>query len=69
MAQHYSDLIDGFVLDVEDAALSGSFDCPVHISNTLMKGLADREGLAREVLAFADRLRAAAGRRAAQGRT
>lgn len=69
VAQHYADLIDGFVLDSKDAALSGSLDCPVHITDTLMQSLADRERLAGEVLAFADRLRAAPGRRVAQGRT
>jgi len=30
--------------------------CPVHVCNTLMASLADREALAREVLAFARRL-------------
>ena len=30
-----------------------TFDVPVHVSDTLMKSLGDRERLAREVLAFA----------------
>lgn len=68
VGRYYADLIDGFVLDSKDAALSGSFTCPVHITDTLMKSLADRERLAVEVLAFADRLRAAAACRDANGR-
>jgi len=59
VAHHYQGLIDGFVLDERDAALAAQFDLPVHIADTLMQSLADRERVAREVLAFAAALRAA----------
>jgi LPPG:FO 2-phospho-L-lactate transferase len=59
VAHHYQGLIDGFVLDERDAALAAQFDLPVHIADTLMQSLPDRERVAREVLAFAAALRAA----------
>ncbi len=61
VAAHYGGLLDGFVLDAVDAqqatavAHSGA---AVHVCNTLMRDLADREALAREVLDFARSLRA-----------
>ncbi len=59
IARHYQGLIDGFVLDERDAALAAQFDCPVHTVDTVMKSIEHRERLAREVLGFAARLRAA----------
>ena len=53
VAQHYEAWIDAFVLDRADAAQATTFDIPVHVSDTLMKSLGDRERLAREVLGFA----------------
>ncbi len=53
IAQHYAAWIDGFVLDRADAAHADDFDVPVHVTDTLMKSLEDRERLAREVLGFA----------------
>lgn len=53
VAQHYEGLIDGFVLDVRDAALAVDFDCPVRVTDTVMTSLADRERLARDILDFA----------------
>jgi LPPG:FO 2-phospho-L-lactate transferase len=53
VARHYDDLIDGFVLDVRDAALAVDFDCPVRVTDTVMTSLADRERLARDILEFA----------------
>jgi LPPG:FO 2-phospho-L-lactate transferase len=58
VAAHYAGLIDGFVLDEQDAALRAAFACPVHITNTRMTSLEDRERLAREVLGFAASLQA-----------
>lgn len=58
IAQHYGDLIDGFVLDARDRQLASRFSVPVHVTDTLMTSLADRERLARETLAFAASLRA-----------
>jgi LPPG:FO 2-phospho-L-lactate transferase len=53
VARHYGDLLDGFVLDERDRGSVADFDCPVHVSDTVMHTLVDRERLAREVLAFA----------------
>lgn len=53
VARHYDGLLDGFVLDVRDRALESSFDVPVHVTDTLMTTLPDRQRLAREVLDFA----------------
>ncbi len=57
VARHYQGLIDGFVLDTEDAALAESFPVPVHVTNTLMKTLGDKKRVAQETLSFAERLR------------
>jgi LPPG:FO 2-phospho-L-lactate transferase len=57
VARHYGDLLDGYLVDHDDA---GMVDCPglrVAPAATLMTTLADREALAGEVLAFADALR------------
>jgi len=59
VAGHYADVLDGFVLDETDAALASRFDVPVRIAPTLMRTLADKERLAREVLDFAGMLREA----------
>ena len=56
VAAHYRGLIDGLVLDEADAADAGSVDVPVLVTRTLMTDLADRERLAREVVAFAGTL-------------
>jgi LPPG:FO 2-phospho-L-lactate transferase len=53
IAQHYEAWIDAFVLDRADAGQAATFDIPVHVTDTLMKSLNDRERLAREVLGFA----------------
>ncbi|MGH8138044.1 MAG: 2-phospho-L-lactate transferase [Steroidobacteraceae bacterium] len=65
VAQHYQGLIDGFVLDARDRHLESNFDVPVHVTDTLMLTLSDRERLAREVLEFAasDRVRLRAASR------
>ena len=57
VAEHYTDFIDGFVLDSADAELADQLSMDVHVANTIMTSLAEREQLAREVLAFAQRLR------------
>ena len=54
VARHYGDLIDGYVLDHADAASAGGLAVPVSLAQTLMQTLADRESLARAVLATAD---------------
>ncbi len=57
VAAHYHGLIDGFVLDVADAALAAQLSVPSIAVPTLMREIEDRERLARAVLDFADRLR------------
>ena len=57
IAHHYGELLDGFVLDVRDAALRDRIDLPVHITDTLMLNAADRTRVAHETLAFSARLR------------
>jgi LPPG:FO 2-phospho-L-lactate transferase len=58
-ARRYFDLLDGYVLDNEDAPLATGFDLPIFPAPTLMQTLSDREELARHVLAAADSLRSA----------
>jgi LPPG:FO 2-phospho-L-lactate transferase len=55
-AEHYHDLLDGYVLDNEDAEISHRLDLPTFPAQTLMVTLADREALARHVLVIADSL-------------
>jgi LPPG:FO 2-phospho-L-lactate transferase len=57
VAAHYDGLIDGFMLDEVDRDQAGDFGCAVEICDTVMVSVADRERLARQVLAFAARLR------------
>ena len=53
VAAHYRGLLDGFVLDDADAALAATLDVPCLVTRTLMRTDADKQALAREVLAFA----------------
>ena len=57
VAAHYAGLIDGMVVDHEDARCAlppGVVKC---VTATFMQSLEDRERLARDVLAFADHVR------------
>lgn len=56
IASHYGDLIDGFVLDTQDAQSIDSMPRPVTVTNTVMHTLDDKVALARHCLAFCDRL-------------
>jgi LPPG:FO 2-phospho-L-lactate transferase len=56
IAAHYRGLIDALAIDTADAAERAKIDVPVLATNTLMRSIADRERLAREVLSFADAL-------------
>jgi LPPG:FO 2-phospho-L-lactate transferase len=60
VARRYRDLLDAYVLDAADADAAGKLGIPVTVTNTLMTTLADRENLARDVLAGADALAKAA---------
>jgi LPPG:FO 2-phospho-L-lactate transferase len=56
VARRYQDLLDGYVLDRADAAEAEKLGIPVTLAHILMTTLADREELARRVLASADAL-------------
>jgi LPPG:FO 2-phospho-L-lactate transferase len=60
VARRYLDLLDGYVMDYTDATDTGELGIPVAVAHTLMVTLADREALARHVLATADALTKAA---------
>jgi LPPG:FO 2-phospho-L-lactate transferase len=57
VAQHYGDLLDGFIVDSCDAALADRFRIPVEITNTLMTTLEDSERVAEAALSIAGRLK------------
>ena len=53
VAGHYGKLLRGFVFDEIDKELAPSIPIPTLITDTIMKSVADRARLAREVLDFA----------------
>jgi LPPG:FO 2-phospho-L-lactate transferase len=57
VARHYGDLLDGYLVDHSDAGTLVCCGVTVASAAILMTTLADREALARDVLAFADSLR------------
>ena len=63
VAQRYGDLLDGYVMDVEDAAEAVRVMSKVTLAPTLMTNLAEREQLARIVLEAADALLSSKRRR------
>jgi LPPG:FO 2-phospho-L-lactate transferase len=58
IASHYAGWIDGLVVDSRDADAAVKTGVPVHLCNTLMTSLDDKQRLAAETLAFAATLRA-----------
>lgn len=60
VARRYADLLDAYVLDHADAAQAAGLGIPTTATHTLMRTLEDRDALARQVLATADALKAAA---------
>ena len=56
VAERYGDLLDGYIIDHEDAAAAASIAVPTHATRTLMTSLDDRISLAATTLAFADTL-------------
>ena len=52
VAEHYRDLISGFVLDNVDAALSDKIETKTLVTNTIMNSYVDRAQLATDVLHF-----------------
>lgn len=60
IVRHYGGLIDGFVLDTVDADAAEGIKASgpdVLVTNTVMKSLDDRVGLARGVIAFSEQLK------------
>ncbi len=53
VARHYRDFLDHYVVDDADAGAMAGIDLPVTLTRTLMETMADREALARAVLATA----------------
>ena len=58
VAEHYGELLDGYVIDIADRGESDEMPIPVMATRTLMKNIEDRINLARDVLDFADALSA-----------
>jgi len=58
VARHYGEILDGYVVDHCDVRQVFPPDLKVQGAAILMETLADREALARETVAFSDRLRA-----------
>ena len=59
IADHYGDLLQGFVIDSQDIDLANKLETKsrrVHATNTVMKSLEDRVTLARETFAFASQI-------------
>ena len=57
VAEHYGDLLDGFVLDTIDEPLAGEIRGPrVMVTASIMKSDADRARLARDVLSLSEQL-------------
>ena len=60
VAEHYGDLLDGFVIDEADADQAKDIErmgIAVHVTRTIMHSLQDRIDLARTTLEFAARLK------------
>jgi LPPG:FO 2-phospho-L-lactate transferase len=53
VARRYSEILDHYVIDAGDVDAAASLDLPLTATRTLMETLADREALARTVLAAA----------------
>ncbi len=62
IAAHYAGLLDGIVIDESDAAQADDLAMPCHVTRVLMRTTEDKEALARDALAFSDRLAERAGR-------
>ncbi len=58
IVDHYTGLIDGFVLDAIDKDCASALKLPTLVTNTMMRTLEDRTALAEACLGFGRRLRA-----------
>jgi LPPG:FO 2-phospho-L-lactate transferase len=52
VANHYENFLTGFVVDSVDSELAKQIKIPTRVTDTLMKSIADRARLARDVLNF-----------------
>ncbi len=57
VALHYGDLLDGFLLDEQDAAQHGTLPVPTAVAQSVMVTLEDRIGLAESAVRFIEDLR------------
>ncbi len=57
VAQHYGDLLDGFLIDDRDAALHGTLDIPTAVAQSIMVTLEDRIELAKAALGFIEKIK------------
>jgi LPPG:FO 2-phospho-L-lactate transferase len=53
VVDHLGDVLDGFVIDKQDADLADAVILPVLVTDTIMRDLASKEALARDVIEFA----------------
>jgi hypothetical protein len=65
VADHFAGLLDGFVLDAEDAILQDAVGVQSLVANTVMTDAESKAALARAVLEFGRSVRAAGPRAAA----
>ncbi|MGI9324401.1 MAG: 2-phospho-L-lactate transferase [Pseudomonadales bacterium] len=56
VADHYGDILDGYVLDELDKFLDGRLNIPTHVTQTVMQTLDDRIDLAKHCVDFIDQL-------------
>lgn len=56
VADHFDGLLDGFVLDQQDAVLKNAVALPVLVTDTVMGDLESKRELARQVVAFGSKL-------------
>ena len=56
IAWHYEGLIDGLIIDTADEALAAGLPVPAIVTNTMMRSLDDKIALARQCVAFCERL-------------
>lgn len=60
VAKHYQDILSGFIIDIQDRDLAQKIidlGIDVHITNTYMKNIKEREHLAGELVSFYNRKR------------
>lgn len=57
VADHFMDILDGFVIDRQDETVANAVGMPVLVTETIMHSLASKQQLASEILQFAQELR------------